>query len=270
MVLSKRILLALSLAGLVSAANVQAGERTGEELVQADLIASVDSVKSEEPFQVAVRLKIESQWHTYWLNPGDAGQAPEVKWTLPDGATVSALSFPVPNMLTDEYKSVIYGYENEVILLATITPGKTVPANFDIKADVSWLVCREKCLMGKKSISLKLTPGSANPANTEVFTQAKSALPQAGNPADIQQIWTDATHGKLVINWSQSEVPDIFPPPAGFAVFEKPVVANGSITIPYRVLKGQKVLGEQIPLIVAIKKDNKRSGFEWKIAFKQP
>ena len=29
---------------------------------------------------VGVQLKMESGWHTYWKNPGAAGQATEIKW----------------------------------------------------------------------------------------------------------------------------------------------------------------------------------------------
>ena len=38
-------------------------------------------------------------WHTYWINPGDAGKAAKIKWDLPDGFEVSALEFPAPGFV---------------------------------------------------------------------------------------------------------------------------------------------------------------------------
>src|SRR3974390_1751286 len=40
--------------------------------------------------------KLEPVWHVYWKNPGDAGEPPHVKWTLPAGITAGPLQFPVP------------------------------------------------------------------------------------------------------------------------------------------------------------------------------
>ena len=31
--------------------------------------------------------KLEPGWHVYWINAGDSGEPPHIKWTLPDGVT---------------------------------------------------------------------------------------------------------------------------------------------------------------------------------------
>ena len=43
--------------------------------------------------------KLESGWHVYWKNPGDAGEPPKIKWTLPQGITAGAFQYPIPKRL---------------------------------------------------------------------------------------------------------------------------------------------------------------------------
>src|SRR5689334_14614311 len=43
--------------------------------------------------------KLESGWHVYWKNPGDAGEPPRIKWTLPEGITAGAIQYPIPKRL---------------------------------------------------------------------------------------------------------------------------------------------------------------------------
>ena len=50
---------------------------------------------------LAIDMQPKPGWHGYWQNPGDAGQGMTVDWTLPPGAKVGALAYPVPATLTD-------------------------------------------------------------------------------------------------------------------------------------------------------------------------
>jgi thiol:disulfide interchange protein DsbD len=45
---------------------------------------------------VALRQVITPGWHTYWRNPGDAGQATSLTWTLPSGWGAGDLVWPAP------------------------------------------------------------------------------------------------------------------------------------------------------------------------------
>ena len=38
-------------------------------------------------------------WHGYWQNPGDAGLAMRAEWSLPEGASLGPLRYPVPSRL---------------------------------------------------------------------------------------------------------------------------------------------------------------------------
>ena len=52
---------------------------------RAELLSDRDAVGPGERFTLALRLRLSPGWHTYWLNPGDSGMAPEFRWTLPEG-----------------------------------------------------------------------------------------------------------------------------------------------------------------------------------------
>ncbi len=55
------------------------------ELVRTDIVADMQSIEPGRPFRVAVRFSVADTWHINWINPGDAGLAPSVAWTLPEG-----------------------------------------------------------------------------------------------------------------------------------------------------------------------------------------
>lgn len=151
--------LLLVLLGLVLTA-APARALSGNDLVQASLIAEPAAVRSGEPFWVGVRLRMAEHWHTYWRNPGDSGLATEVTWALPEGFTAGPIVWPVPQAIPVAHL-VNYGYEGEVMLLTQITPPKDAPANPEIRADVNWLVCQKECIPGEASLDIAWSGDSA-------------------------------------------------------------------------------------------------------------
>ena len=172
--------LATLLVCLASLAPV-ASSQPADHPAKVELLASVSSIKPGEPFTVGVRFMMQPHWHVYWINPGDSGMPPQVKWKLPEGFTVSELQFPVPKKFEQSGDLVGYGYEDEVLLTATVTPpkelkqGTTVP----IAADVSWMVCEDVCLLGEAELSIKLPVSeTAEAVHAELFRAWLSRLPQ--------------------------------------------------------------------------------------------
>ncbi len=68
--------------------------RTGH--VDAELVAQTTAVTPGRPVYVALHQTIAPGWHTYWRNPGDAGQATTLTWTLPQGWSAGAIVWPAP------------------------------------------------------------------------------------------------------------------------------------------------------------------------------
>ena len=98
--------------------------------------------------------KLETGWHIYWKNPGDAGEPPHIQWTLPAGITAGPLEFPLPKRLPLG-PLMDFGYEGEVLLPIDIHVAESVPlGSTTLYAKVDWLVCRERCIPGKAELSL--------------------------------------------------------------------------------------------------------------------
>jgi len=144
------------------------------DYVESELISEVESIKPGESFWLALRLKMDEEWHTYWLNAGDAGLQTKIKWTLPDGFTASEIHWPYPEKIYLE-DLANFGYEGEVFLLTKITPPQFIEqTEIEIKAKASWLVCKVECLPGDAEYSLKLPVSDSTPQTVQNWQQAFS------------------------------------------------------------------------------------------------
>ncbi|HEX3945676.1 MAG TPA: thioredoxin family protein [Rhizomicrobium sp.] len=152
--------------------------------VHGRLIAENGEIAPGGSVVVALEENIRPGWHTYWVNPGEAGLPTEIKWTLPPGWRPGAIEWPYPKRLPVG-PLMNYGYEGKVWLLTRITaprdakPGDTVT----LKATGSWLVCKEVCIPEDQPLSLPLTV-SASPAPpystvAEQFAAARAKAPTA-------------------------------------------------------------------------------------------
>jgi thiol:disulfide interchange protein/DsbC/DsbD-like thiol-disulfide interchange protein len=150
----------------------------------AELIPESTAVQAGQPFDVALHLHSDPGWHTYWVNPGDAGLATRIKWTLPPGFTAGPIQWPTPEK-HNMGPLVTYGYGGDVYLLTTITPPKdNLPQHFNIVAKASWLVCEEECVPGKAELTVPMDSGLMNlrlpQENAELFAQARARMPVTG------------------------------------------------------------------------------------------
>lgn len=164
----------------------------GASLVDVKLISETAEIHAGKPFRVGVVMKIEPEYHVYWINPGESGQPPEVKWVLPAGYTAGDIQWPVPKRFILPGFVMNYGYDKEVTLTATITPSANASVtNPEILADVSWLVCNEdRCLPASKRIELKLPDSQTaaeNKAKIEKSVQSVPVTPDV-SPAVIRTI----------------------------------------------------------------------------------
>jgi len=121
-------------------------------------------------------------WHTYWRNPGDAGLATGIRWTLPRGVSVGPIIWPRPERFVA--RSIVgYGYGKQVALLAAVKlPARFAAASIGIEADVSWLACSDVCIPGAKALKLELPVSDfsprIDPAQRRLFAEARGKIPQ--------------------------------------------------------------------------------------------
>jgi thiol:disulfide interchange protein DsbD len=120
-------------------------------------------------------------WHVNWINPGDAGLAPDVDWTLPPGFSAGEIQWPYPKRF-DISGLAIFGYENETVLLCRLTPPAELPDGEEIAiaARVAWLACREACVPGEADLSLSI-PVDARSEAVQADARWKTAIERSRN-----------------------------------------------------------------------------------------
>lgn len=154
--------------------------------VAAALIPEVASVAPGKSFTVAVRLRIDKDWHTYWKNSGDSGMPTSVEWRLPEGFTAGELRWPPPDSI--EVGGIVsYGYHDEVWLLSDITVSdRWQGPEAVIGAKVGWLMCKEECIPGDVSLELKLPrgDGQVDAGRMAEFSEARAVMPLPARRSD--------------------------------------------------------------------------------------
>lgn len=170
----------LLFAAAIATSAIAAPVRT--EHVEAELVPAASALEPGAALTVALRLKMDRGWHTYWQNPGDSGLPTTLNWKLPAGLSAGPLQWPPPRALPVG-PLVNYGYEGEVLLLTDIAVApafsSTGPATLSARAD--WLVCQEICIPEGADLVLQL-PVAINPAPdprwTDPIAQARASLPR--------------------------------------------------------------------------------------------
>jgi thiol:disulfide interchange protein len=179
-------------AGMAQGAAVNTGHLTAE------LVPAAQGIAPGQTIHVALRQKIQKDWHTYWRNAGDSGEATQIKWTLPPGWSAGEFVWPAPHRLPVG-PLVNYGFEDEVLLPVAITapadarPGQTVK----LDAAVAFLVCADICVPedARLSLDLPVTPGPAA-ADPKWGPAIQRTLAEAPKPAGLTAAF--AKQGELL------------------------------------------------------------------------
>ena len=93
---------------------------------------------------VALELRLEPGWKTYWRSPGDAGIPPSFDWSGSENAAEVTIHWPRPEVI-DSGGELTLGYRDELIL-----PIEIAPADPDkpirISGRVDFGLCRDLCV----------------------------------------------------------------------------------------------------------------------------
>ena len=178
--------LALICAGLAPLpASAQSGALPDEKpKVDASLIPERAGVAPGGTVTVALNEVIRKAWHTYWINPGDAGAPTTIMWHLPPGWSAGPIQWPYPKHLPVG-PLMDFGYEDQVALLSDLTaPADAKPGDkATLSADVMLLVCAEVCVPEEKHLTLPMAVMASPPpsdAKTEaLFANTRAKLPHA-------------------------------------------------------------------------------------------
>jgi thiol:disulfide interchange protein DsbD len=153
---------------MVTSINAQVQKSQNSE---AELVSEVESIQPGQAFWVALRLKAEPEWHTYWQNPGDSGLATTIKWELPEGFSAEPILWPYPERI-DAPQVTSFGYDGEIFLLVKITPPSNITSpSIKLVGNSKWLICKELCLPAGAKVELQL-PVKNEPPKPSKWSQA--------------------------------------------------------------------------------------------------
>jgi DsbC/DsbD-like thiol-disulfide interchange protein len=188
--------------------------------VEARLLSDRSHIQPGKTWWVALELKHDPTWHTYWKNGGDAGVPTLINWTLPEGITAGPIQWETPQIVKMGRLDV-YGYEGTCLLLTQFKsdPNATFDKPINIEAFVNWMMCARTCLPGK-GVNLNLQLGMNNAPLNERKTkwsrrikQAASKLPELA-PPNIFQAHLDVPSETFALQWETfpeaGEVEDVY------------------------------------------------------------
>ena len=210
--MKKSIALSSALVALLCMGSFSVAE-PGNDKVQTETISDTTAIVPGKPFTLGFKFTIEPKWHIYWKNPGDSGLPTNIKLQLPDGFTAGEVMFPAPSRLALPGDILNYAYENQVMLMVTITPPKTLSpgTTVTLPAKASWLVCQDECLPGQADVSIELPVAETSaPANADVFKQWTDQLPVKDDPDDIASssnsmaVSNGTGNGSISIGWKKT------------------------------------------------------------------
>lgn len=189
----KKAALALQalLAATLLAGAAVAGPVVNSGHIESELVTQEAGIAPGGTIYVALRQKIIPDWHTYWRNPGDAGEATKIVWTLPAGWTAGDMVWPTP-IKAKLGPLLDYAYEGEVLIPVPISApaDAQVGTTISLNAAVSYLVCEQVCVPedAKLTVLLPVVAGAAG-ADPKWGPVIADVLAKAPKPAGLKAVF---------------------------------------------------------------------------------
>lgn len=148
------------------------------------LVTDVSAVTPGETFTVALVIEPLPGYHTYWRGPGIVGMATTLDWSLPEGFSAGAISWPAPQKVLMAGITA-HGYRSRTLLLTEVRPPATIKAtDVTLRVKSSWMACAKVCNPGQADFSLTLPvnhtgkPVTKDALLTTAFGQTRNSVPK--------------------------------------------------------------------------------------------
>ncbi|HET9839323.1 MAG TPA: protein-disulfide reductase DsbD domain-containing protein [Candidatus Angelobacter sp.] len=230
---------------------------------QVELLGEEDAIVPGSDLHLGIHFVLKPGWHIYWINPGDSGQPPVVKWQLPSGFRADEIEWPRPERMQATSALADYGYHGEVLLPVLVHAPRAAAAGtrVAIAANAKWLICREVCIPEHAQLRLELPVAQSAKENRQsatLFANTGKLLPRPmpiewhvfAKPESDDFIlmvetgkpWAKAEFFPLEPNQIDNPAPQkLLPLPTGVKLVLK---KSDLLTKPVRTLRGVLVLGD--------------------------
>jgi thiol:disulfide interchange protein DsbD len=123
-----------------------------------EVTSESEAMMKGDELLLGLNFKLTPGWHTYWKNPGDAGEGASITWQLPKGFQASEILWPGPQAIPVE-PLMTFGYEDEITLLTKIKALDAAVFPAIVKAKVSWYTCKDICVPQEANLELTIQNG---------------------------------------------------------------------------------------------------------------
>jgi len=176
----------MAVAGLGAAAPLLPAQTTEEKpLRRVDLLILEDRLTE---VTVGFHVELAPGWYLYWLNPGDAGLAPVVRWQFPTGFEAGRLRFPTPQKIVHG-DIVTYGFMDETLILCDIRRPATISGadGQTITAVLDWMACKESCITGETAVHVNPSGLSSTDVqkSKSIFSRFSARYPKPARSAEL-------------------------------------------------------------------------------------
>lgn len=116
-------------------------------------------VTPEGTRMIAIDLRLEPGWKTYWRSPGDAGMAPVFDWNGSDNLDTAIPVWPAPEVIVSGGMRSM-GFHDRLVLPVEITPAQAdQPVSARLSMDFG--MCRDLCVPAH--LDLEVPPAEDGP-----------------------------------------------------------------------------------------------------------
>ena len=127
------------------------------EPAQVRLIAAQDAVAADREIDIALQVRLDPGWHTYWRAEGGVGFPPQIDSSGSANLARLDVSWPAPHRIR-AYGYEAVGYENEVVFPMRARPA----AALALRLDLMIAVCSNICIPFQTTLALDFPAGTAS------------------------------------------------------------------------------------------------------------
>ena len=200
--------------------NVEGLVREGN--LQIGLVTDRKAISPGNTFTLGIKMEHDPGWHTYWSNPGDTGLPTKISYnfSIANGLwEVGPIQWPTPKKFLIGTLAN-YGYENSLLLLQDISmPDDLVTDSVRIDVNVAWLICKDVCIPGNKTLSVRLPVSEdlevSRSADSRSIDKVRKNNPKEDSAFSTRLFWSHSEDYKKLYIYSFLEQldksPEFFP-----------------------------------------------------------